>query len=171
MPLQYEKKDAIAYLTLNRPEAHNAIDPETVMELVAAWEDYRDDDRMRCAIITGAGDASFCAGADLGKLIPLFTGARQPETEAEQKIQADPTLAMRAFLRDFELYKPVVAAVNGTAIAGGFELLCRRYPYRCRACPFRPPGSQVGGLSGRRLHGAAAAADVLRQGHGNSADR
>ena len=123
MPLQYEKKDAIAYLTLNRPEAHNAIDPETVMELVAAWEDYRDDDRMRCAIITGAGDASFCAGADLGRLIPLFTGARQPETEAEQKIQADPTLAMRAFLRDFELYKPVVAAVNGTAIAGGFELL------------------------------------------------
>ncbi len=123
MPLRYEKKDHIATLTLNRPEAHNAVDPETILELVAAWEDYRDDDQMRCAIITGAGDQSFCAGADLGKLIPLFTGARQPETEADRQIQADPTLSMRAFLRDFELYKPVVAAVNGNAIAGGFELL------------------------------------------------
>ncbi|MCP3954286.1 MAG: crotonase/enoyl-CoA hydratase family protein [Desulfobacterales bacterium] len=123
MPLLYEKKNRIAYLTLNRPEAHNAVDPETILELVAAWEDYRDDDLMRCAIITGAGEQSFCAGADLGKLIPLFTGARQPETEADKLIQADPALSMRAFLRDFELYKPVVAAINGSAIAGGFELL------------------------------------------------
>jgi enoyl-CoA hydratase len=123
MPLLYEKKDHIAYLTLNRPEAHNAVDPEMVLELLAAWEDYRDDDHLRCAVITGAGDQSFCAGADLGKLIPLFTGARQPETEADRRIQADPTLSMRAFLRDFELFKPVVAAVNGNAIAGGFELL------------------------------------------------
>jgi enoyl-CoA hydratase len=123
MTLLYEKKGKIAYLTLNRPEAHNAVDPETILELVAAWEDYRDDDQMRCAIITGTGDQSFCAGADLGKLIPLFTGARKPETEADRKIQADPTLSMRAFLRDFELYKPVVAAINGNAIAGGFELL------------------------------------------------
>lgn len=123
MSLLYEKKDHIATLTLNRPAAHNAVDPETILELVAAWEDFRDDDDLRCAIITGAGDQSFCAGADLGKLIPLFTGARQPETAADRKIQADPTLSMRAFLRDFELYKPVVAAVNGNAIAGGFELL------------------------------------------------
>jgi enoyl-CoA hydratase len=123
MTLLYEKKGKIAYLTLNRPEAHNAVDPETILELVAAWEEYRDDDQMRCAIITGTGDQSFCAGADLGKLIPLFTGARKPETEADRKIQADPTLSMRAFLRDFELYKPVVAAINGNAIAGGFELL------------------------------------------------
>jgi len=123
MSLLFEKRDHIAVLTLNRPEAHNAVDPETILELVAAWEEYRDDEQMRCAIITGAGDQSFCAGADLAKLIPLFTGARQPETEADRQIQADPTISMRAFLRDFELYKPVVAAVNGNAIAGGFELL------------------------------------------------
>ena len=123
MPLLFEKKDQIVTLTLNRPAAHNAVDPETILELVAAWEEYRDDDQLRCAIITGAGDQSFCAGADLGKLIPLFTGARQPESEADRQIQADPTLSMRAFLRDFELFKPVVAAVNGNAIAGGFELL------------------------------------------------
>jgi enoyl-CoA hydratase len=123
MALIYEKKNAIATVMLNRPEAHNAVDPETVLELVAAWEDFRDDPEMRCAVITGSGDKSFCAGADLAALIPLFTGARQGETEAEKKVQADPTISMKAFLRDFPLYKPVVAAVNGNAIAGGMELL------------------------------------------------
>jgi len=123
MSLVYEKRNHIGYLTLNRPEAHNAVDPETVLELVAAWEDYRDDEDLRCIIITGTGDASFCAGADLAKLIPLFTGARQPETDADRQIQADPTISMRAFLRDFDLFKPIVAAINGNAIAGGFELL------------------------------------------------
>ncbi len=123
MALIYEKKDGIAYLTLNRPEAHNAIDPETVLALIDAWEDYRDDDNARCAIITGAGDQTFCSGADLGKLIPLFTGAKKAETEADKQIQKNPLLAQKALLRDFELYKPIIAAVNGHAIAGGMELL------------------------------------------------
>jgi len=123
MSILYEKRNHIAYLTLNRPQAHNAVDPEMVLELLAAWEDYRDDENLRCIILTGAGDESFCAGADLAKLIPLFTGARQPETDADRQIQADLTISTRAFLRDFDLFKPVVAAVNGNAIAGGFELL------------------------------------------------
>jgi len=123
MGLIYEKKDAIAYLTLNRPGAHNAIDPETVVELAAAWEDYRKDDSLRCAVITGAGNETFCSGADLGRLIPLFTGARKPETDADLAVIEDPTLLSRAMLREFDLDKPVVAAINGRAIAGGMELL------------------------------------------------
>jgi len=123
MSLIYEKKDGIAYLTLNRPEVRNAIDPETCLELVNAWEDYRDDDSLRCAIITGAGDQTFCSGADLGRLIPLITGARKAETDADRAVQKDPMLPQKAFLRDFELYKPIIAAINGTAIAGGMELL------------------------------------------------
>ena len=123
MVLIYEKRNGIAYLTLNRPEARNAVDPELAVELAAAWEDYRDDKDMRCAIITGAGDKAFCAGADLGKLIPLFTGAKQPESDADQQIQKDPAISNRALLRDYVLYKPVIAAINGHAIAGGLELL------------------------------------------------
>ena len=71
MVLIYEKRKGIAYLTLNRPEARNAIDPELAVEIAAAWEDYRDDKDMRCAIVTGAGDKAFYAGAEPGKLIPL----------------------------------------------------------------------------------------------------
>jgi len=123
MALIYEKKNQIAYLTFNRPETHHAVDPETAVELKGAWEDYRDDRNLRCAIITGTGDKSFCAGLDLGRMIPLETGARQPETDAERAVADDPKIVQKAMLRDFELYKPVIAAVNGLAIAAGMELV------------------------------------------------
>jgi len=123
MALIFEKRDGVAYLTINRPEARNALDPETVVELIDAWTEYRDDEGLRCAIITGAGDKAFCAGADLGRLIPLFTGARKPETDVEKRVASDPQAAGKALLRDFELYKPIIAAVNGHAIAGGMEML------------------------------------------------
>ncbi|MFC1823603.1 enoyl-CoA hydratase/isomerase family protein [Thermodesulfobacteriota bacterium] len=123
MGLIYEKRKGIAYLTLNRPEAHNAMDSEMIVELASAWEDYRDDKELRCAIITGAGDKTFCSGADLAKLIPLYTGAKKPESEAEKKILEDPNFGMKAMLGYYELFKPVIAAVNGHALAGGFEIL------------------------------------------------
>ncbi|MCU1477643.1 MAG: Enoyl-CoA hydratase/isomerase, partial [Subtercola sp.] len=61
----YEKRDQIAYITLNRPEVHNAIDRETDDLLFEAWNDFSTDPDTRIAILTGAGDKSFCAGADL----------------------------------------------------------------------------------------------------------
>ena len=123
MALIYEKKGKIAYLTLNRPESLNAIDADVIVELLEAWKDYRDDKNCKCAIITGAGDKSFCSGLDLGKMIPLLTGARQPETENEKKVASSPGQVDQASLRNFELYKPVIAAVNGFAIAGGMEIV------------------------------------------------
>jgi len=123
MVLKYEKRNKIAYLTLNRPEARNAVNPELIVELVKAWNDYRDDKNMRCAIITGAGDSTFCAGADLARLIPLFTGARKPDTEADMAVASDPSLSSRALLRGVEIFKPIIAAINGHAIAGGLELM------------------------------------------------
>ncbi|MGH2406184.1 MAG: enoyl-CoA hydratase-related protein, partial [bacterium] len=82
----YEKRNGIAYVTLNRPEVHNAMDPETIVRLGEAWLDFEADDSARVAIITGAGDRAFTAGADLGRLIPLYTRAREPEDEWDRRV-------------------------------------------------------------------------------------
>jgi len=118
----FEKRGHVALITLNRPEAHNAISPEVAVRLAEAWETVRSDGEIRAAIVTGVGD-SFCSGADLGRLIPLITGARQPEDEWDQKVVGDPTVSMRALLRNFDPDKPVIAAVNGAALAGGMEFV------------------------------------------------
>jgi len=121
--LLYEKRGEVAYITLNRPEVHNALDAEVVVRLAEAWQDFADDDSLRVAIITGAGDRAFSSGADLRKLIPLMSGARQPEDEWDQKLVADRRLTNIALLRGFELYKPIIAAINGFCLAGGAELI------------------------------------------------
>ena len=123
MALHYEKRGKIAYLTIDRTATHNALDPETVISMLAAWEDFRDDDDCLCAIITGAGDKAFCTGMDLGTTVAIMTGARPPENEAEQILASRPEVVDQATLRNFELYKPVIAAVNGYAIAGGMEIV------------------------------------------------
>lgn len=121
--LLYEKREGIAWITLNRPERRNAISPEMLVRLRDAWRDFRDDDDARVAILTGAGDKAFCAGADLQLLIPLLTGARKPENEWDEAFLADRSALDSGLLRDFDLYKPVIAAVNGFALAGGTEIL------------------------------------------------
>jgi enoyl-CoA hydratase len=123
MSVRYEKRDGVAYVTFDRPAVRNALDPEAIARLADAWRDVRDDPAVRVAILTGAGTEAFSSGADLARLIPLFTRARPPEDDWDRRLVADPTLLQTALLRDFELYKPVVAAVNGFCVAGGMEIL------------------------------------------------
>ncbi|RJP68209.1 MAG: crotonase/enoyl-CoA hydratase family protein [Candidatus Abyssobacteria bacterium SURF_17] len=120
MTVDYVKKDKIAYITLNRPEARNALDPDTLEQLGKTWMDFRDDASVLVAIITGVGN-SFCAGADLGTLIPRITASPEGlpgliKGEMAQIFQS-------ALLRHFDIWKPIVAAVNGYCIAGGLEML------------------------------------------------
>lgn len=121
--LLVEKADGVATLTMNRPEKRNALSPEMVVRLAQAWMDVRDDPSVAVALLTGAPGTAFCSGADLGLLIPLFTRARKPADEWDEQLLADRTLMDAALLRGFELYKPVVVAINGHALAGGTEIL------------------------------------------------
>ncbi|GAA5149515.1 enoyl-CoA hydratase/isomerase family protein [Pseudonocardia eucalypti] len=115
----YDKRGEVAYVTLNRPEAMNAIDLETHRLLQQVWADFRDDHRLRVAIVTGAGDEAFCAGADLKTHVPRWLGVPgMHEMGARAKIRDGLGGLTRGLHR---IYKPIVAAVNGWALAGGFE--------------------------------------------------
>src|SRR4051812_39597812 len=110
----YEKRDRIAYVTFNRPEAKNAIDPEMQDLLVEIWTDFRDSDDVDVAIVTGSGDA-FCAGADLKTYIP-------PIIKGEKRIRDIVDLGFGGFTRGLHrTTKPIVGAINGWALAGGLE--------------------------------------------------
>ncbi|MCU0670215.1 MAG: enoyl-CoA hydratase-related protein [Myxococcota bacterium] len=116
------RDDGVLVVTMNRPEKRNALSPEMLVRMAAAWRDFRDDPALRVAILTGAGDADFCAGGDLELTMPMVTGARKPETEWDHELLADMTQFTDAILRGFTLYKPVIAAVNGNALGGGTEM-------------------------------------------------
>ncbi|MDH3684558.1 MAG: enoyl-CoA hydratase-related protein [Acidimicrobiia bacterium] len=113
----------VALVTLQRPHARNALDPELIVALVATWEALAADDEVRVIVLTGAEGTTFCSGFDLVTTIPLITGAREPADEHEQAVVDDRGLLGRATLRDYDPGKPVIAAVNGHAIAGGMELM------------------------------------------------
>jgi enoyl-CoA hydratase/carnithine racemase len=113
----YEKRDRIAYLTINRPEARNAIDPDVHRLMIEAWTDFRDDDGVDVAILTGAGDDAFCAGADLKEYIPPIVGSGTPAD-----IREIVELGLNGFTRGLHrIPKPIIGAVNGWALAGGLE--------------------------------------------------
>ncbi|HSR10498.1 MAG TPA: enoyl-CoA hydratase-related protein [Thermodesulfobacteriota bacterium] len=113
MKVIYEIKDKVAYITLNRPEAMNAMDAEVYSELSKAWIDVRDNPEVWVAIITGAGEKAFTAGADLKSFI----------TRTRQKEEFFLTQKEMLLNRGLEVWKPVIAAVNGYCFAGGVTLL------------------------------------------------
>ncbi len=112
----YEKKGKIAYVTINRPEVMNCIDPETHQLLWDTWEDFAADDEMLVAILTGAGDESFCAGADLKEFIPPILNATA--MFPRDKIKDGLGGITRGLHR---MTKPIIGAINGWALAGGLE--------------------------------------------------
>jgi enoyl-CoA hydratase len=107
----YEKKGAIAYVTLNRPKVLNALNTPTWSDLAAAFREARDDAQVRGVILTGAGDRAFIAGADIGELAHLGAFDAQESSRFGQGV-----------LDLIEnLGKPVIAAINGFALGGGCE--------------------------------------------------
>jgi len=107
----YEKKDSIAYVTLNRPKVLNALNKKTWADLRTAFEAARDDAAVRGVILTGAGDKAFIAGADISEL------ANVSAVEAEESS----TFGQEVLNLVENLGKPVIAAINGFALGGGCE--------------------------------------------------
>lgn len=117
--LKVERDGHVLVVTMNRPEAKNALSPAMLVGMADAWKTLNEDDDLRCAILTGSG-GSFCTGMDLK--------ARASEDEgANNAYQArwaeDPDIHWKGLLRHYRLHKPLIAAVEGYAVAGGTEIL------------------------------------------------
>jgi enoyl-CoA hydratase len=125
MPIHYEKNDEhIVLITIDRPEARNALDLYHFRDLAAAWREFHDDDDAWIAIITGVA-RNFMAGGDLKTYIPQITKLQEQIAagdvdEIDGCKLSDGTYAV---LRNMQLFKPVIAAVNGPCVAGGMEML------------------------------------------------
>src|SRR5215207_2314214 len=115
-----EKRNRVAYVTINRPEKRNSLNYEVRNGLAAAWLEIRDDKEIWSAILTGSGEASFCAGGDLKENLARSRG----EFQAPDLNTADGRQRQRyaTYFRHIGLYKPIIAAVNGYAAGGGFGL-------------------------------------------------
>lgn len=113
MPIDFEVSHHIATVTINRPERLNAMDAEHYALLSDAWKRVRDDNEIRVAIITGAGDKSFTAGADIKTFV-----RREFEWSELWLTQKDQLLN-----RGLEVWKPVISAINGYCIGGGVTLM------------------------------------------------
>jgi enoyl-CoA hydratase/carnithine racemase len=123
VPVLVEMGGGVAEITLNRPGKMNALTPEMLVRLDQAWAQISKDPEIRVVILTGAGERAFCAGADLGRLTPLLTRARQAGDEWDEALLADPLLLNRALLRGTEMITPVIAALRGQVVGGGMELM------------------------------------------------
>jgi enoyl-CoA hydratase len=120
--LLVERDAHVVTVTMNRPEARNALNPEMICRMADAWEMIDSDGDVRVAILTGS-NGHFCAGADLDKLVTRSLKGLPPENDWEQRIRDDYQLIFRGLLRTKRTDKPLIAAIEGSCIAGGVEIL------------------------------------------------
>lgn len=116
--LLVEKTGHVLVLRMNRPEAKNAFSPNMLGRMLEAWERADSDDDIRVVVLTGTDDV-FCAGADLKAMM----SAPDPGDDYAKRYSEDADAAWKALLRHYRLTKPLIAAVEGPAIAGGTEIL------------------------------------------------
>jgi enoyl-CoA hydratase len=125
VPVRFEPgDDHVVRITIDRPDARNSLDMEHFFQLRRAWERFDEEDELWVAVVTGVGK-DFCVGADLKTYIPQITALQKKLKDGEVPEVGGYRLddGVKAVLRGVKLYKPIVAAVNGTCVAGGMEML------------------------------------------------
>ncbi|GLQ07499.1 enoyl-CoA hydratase-related protein [Sneathiella chinensis] len=141
MPYQFiavDRENHITTITLTRPEVMNAINPEMHEELQQAFDEFAADNDQYIAVITGDGERAFCAGSDLKAI-----AGRDPE-----KRHAYPASGYAGLIERFDLDKPVIAAVNGIALGGGFEIaLAADLIIAAETASFGLPEPRVGAIA------------------------
>lgn len=118
MTVRSELQGAILVVTIDRPEARNALNAAMREALLEIWTEFRDSQHARVAVLTGAGDRSFCAGADLKEMGDYYRSM----TPVERRESGERSPGLGALTRNFDPRKPVIAAINGPCLAGGLEL-------------------------------------------------
>lgn len=168
MTIRTEKQDRILVVTLDNPEARNALNTKMREELIEVWTDFRDDTNLRVAILTGAGDKSFCAGADLKEIGDYYKSM----TPVERRETGEREPGLGGLTRNFDPRKPVIAAINGHCLAGGSgNRAGLRHSHFCRACDVRPAGSQTRHPARSGRNTASSACSAFRCCSRNDFDR
>lgn len=141
MTIEYQSgADGVALVRIARPQVLNAIDPATDDALRAIWARVEQDDQVRCVVLTGAGDRAFCAGAEIGTLLPALR---------EQAVTNRDDGAFCGMTRVAPTRKPIVAAINGLAYGGGLEIaLACDIRIASETARFGLPEVQLGVLAG-----------------------
>lgn len=116
--IRSERKGAVLTITIDRPEARNALSMEMGRQLCDIWRELREDPKLRAAILTGAGEVAFCAGADLKEVGPWYSDL----TPAQRLELREREPGLGGITRNLDQGKPVIAAVNGHCLAGGLEI-------------------------------------------------
>ena len=111
MLIDYKKEGKIAIFTINRPEAFNSMNMQALQELRDVMMDFRDDPELWVGIITGAGEKAFCSGADINETLSFM-----------KEHQTSPWAFPDTPMRGLEIWKPLIAAINGVALGGGLEI-------------------------------------------------
>ena len=119
----FEKRGHQAWIILNRPKANNTLNGDMFLELNDIWNELREDSAIRVFILTASGDKDFCCGGDLSTVIPLWNGSKKPENDAEHRLLAEKGIVSKVLLRQRQIIKPIICAVNGRALGGGTEIL------------------------------------------------
>lgn len=118
MTIRTEQEEHVLIVTIDRPEARNAISLEMGRHLIEVWQSFSEDSDARVAVLTGVGDKAFCAGADLKEVGAWY--ASMTAEERRHHTETEPGLG--GITRNLDPGKPIVAAVNGACLAGGLEL-------------------------------------------------